>query len=105
MCIRDRFKTPEFTRGLVSVGNALLDIFAVIGNIGVWVARNFHWIYRQSLFGYNSLKWDRRIEPEPPPDEKYCVRIREYQFMKQPGVRAGKSERNSKMCIRDRYYL
>ena len=35
------------------------------------------------------------IEPEPPPDEKYCVRIREYQFMKQPGVRAGKSERNS----------
>lgn len=40
----DKFKTPEFTRGLVSVGNALLDIFAVIGNIGVWVARNFHWI-------------------------------------------------------------
>ena len=40
----DKFKAPEFTRGLVSVGNALLDIFAVIGNIGVWVARNFHWI-------------------------------------------------------------
>lgn len=40
----DKFKAPEFTRGLVSVGNALLDIFTVIGNIGAWVARNFHWI-------------------------------------------------------------
>lgn len=39
-----RFKAPEFTRGLVSVGNALLDILAVIGNIGAWVTRNFHWI-------------------------------------------------------------
>ena len=40
----DKFKAPEFTRGLLSVGNALLDIFTVIGNIGAWVARNFHWI-------------------------------------------------------------
>ena len=40
----DKFKAPDFTRGLLSVGNALLDIFTVIGNIGVWVARNFHWI-------------------------------------------------------------
>lgn len=39
-----RFKAPEFTRGLVSIGNALLDIFTVIGNIGSWVTRNFHWI-------------------------------------------------------------
>ena len=38
------FKPPEFTRGLVSIGNALLDIFTVIGNIGAWVTRNFHWI-------------------------------------------------------------
>lgn len=39
-----KFKAPEFTRGLVSIGNALLDIFTVIGNIGAWVTRNFHWI-------------------------------------------------------------
>ena len=32
----DKFKAPEFTRGLLSVGNALLDIFTVIGNIGAW---------------------------------------------------------------------
>lgn len=39
-----KFKAPEFTRGLVSIGNALLDIFTVIGNIDAWVTRNFHWI-------------------------------------------------------------
>ena len=39
-----KFKAPEFTRGLVAIGNALLDIFTVIGNIGAWVTRNFHWI-------------------------------------------------------------
>lgn len=39
-----KFKAPEFTRGLVSIGNALLDIFTVIGNIGAWGTRNFHWI-------------------------------------------------------------
>ena len=39
-----KFKAPEFTRGLVSIGNVLLDIFTVIGNIGAWVTRNFHWI-------------------------------------------------------------
>lgn len=40
----EKFKAPEFTRGLVTIGNALLDIFSVIGNIGAWVTRNFHWI-------------------------------------------------------------
>ncbi len=45
--------------------------------------------------GRAALLSGNMIEPEPPPDEKYCVRIREYQFMKQPGVRAGKSECNS----------
>lgn len=40
----EKFKAPEFTRGLVAIGNALLDIFTVIGNIGVWVTRHFHWI-------------------------------------------------------------
>ena len=39
-----KFKAPEFTRGLVSIGNALMDIINGIGNIGAWVTRNFHWI-------------------------------------------------------------
>lgn len=40
----EKFKAPEFTRGLVAIGNALLDVFTVIGNIGAWVTRNFRWI-------------------------------------------------------------
>lgn len=39
-----KFRAPEFTRGLISIGNALLDIVTVVGNLGAWVARNFHWI-------------------------------------------------------------
>lgn len=40
----EKFKAPEFSRGLVSIGQALLDIVSVIGNIGVWFTRNFYWI-------------------------------------------------------------
>lgn len=40
----EKFKAPEFTRGLVSMGQALLDIVSIIGNIGVWFTRNFYWI-------------------------------------------------------------
>lgn len=39
-----KFKAPEFTRGLINIGNALLDIFTMIGNIGAWMTRNFRWI-------------------------------------------------------------
>lgn len=40
----EKFKAPEFTRGLVSMGQALLDIVSIIGNISVWFIRNFYWI-------------------------------------------------------------
>lgn len=40
----EKFKSPEFTRGLVSMGQALLDIVSIIGSIGVWFTRNFYWI-------------------------------------------------------------
>lgn len=40
----EKFKAPEFTRGLVSIGQALLDIVSVIGNIGAWFTRNYNWI-------------------------------------------------------------
>lgn len=40
----EKFKAPEFTRGLVSLGQALLEIVNIIGNIGVWFARNYYWI-------------------------------------------------------------
>lgn len=40
----DKFKAPEFTRGLVSIGQALLDILSIVGNIGAWFTRNYYWI-------------------------------------------------------------
>jgi TP901 family phage tail tape measure protein len=40
----EKFKAPEFSKGLVSIGQALLDIVKIVGNIGAWFTRNFHWI-------------------------------------------------------------
>ncbi|KAB4219435.1 phage tail tape measure protein [Bacteroides uniformis] len=51
-----KFKAPEFTRGLVAIGNALLDVFTVIGNIGAWVTRNFHWIEPMLFTGVVAAK-------------------------------------------------
>ncbi len=51
-----KFKAPEFTRGLVAIGNALLDVFTVIGNIGAWVTRNFHWIEPMLFTGVVATK-------------------------------------------------
>ena len=39
-----KFRAPEFARGLASIGGALLDIVSVLANIGNWVTRNFNWI-------------------------------------------------------------
>lgn len=52
----ERFKAPEFTRGLVAIGNALLDVFTVIGSIGAWVTRNFHWIEPMLFTGVVAAK-------------------------------------------------
>lgn len=52
----ERFKAPAFTRGLVAIGNALLDVFTVIGNIGAWVTRNFHWIEPMLFTGVVAAK-------------------------------------------------
>lgn len=52
----ERFKAPEFKRGLVAIGNALLDVFTVIGHIGAWVTRNFHWIEPMLFTGVVAAK-------------------------------------------------
>lgn len=52
----EKFKAPEFTRGLLSIGRALLDIMGVLGNIGAWVTRNFHWIEPMFFSGYAAVK-------------------------------------------------
>jgi TP901 family phage tail tape measure protein len=39
-----KFNTVEFSKGLASVGRALLDILSALGNTAAWFVRNFSWI-------------------------------------------------------------
>lgn len=39
-----KFKSREFAVGLASIGQALLNIVSLLGKVGAWFGRNFHWI-------------------------------------------------------------
>lgn len=39
-----KFNAAEFARGLATIGQSLLNILSVIGNIATWFTRNFHWL-------------------------------------------------------------
>lgn len=39
-----KFRTPEFARGIASIGQSLLDLVGVLGNIATWFTRNYQWI-------------------------------------------------------------
>lgn len=39
-----KFNTAEFSKGLVTIGNVLLDILTTLGGIATWFVRNFNWI-------------------------------------------------------------
>lgn len=47
-----KFKAPEFARGIVSIGRALLDVCSLLANISTWMARNFHWIEPMLFTGF-----------------------------------------------------
>lgn len=40
----EKFKTAEFSKGLASIGQSLLNILSLLGNVATWFTRNFHWI-------------------------------------------------------------
>ena len=40
----EKFKTAEFSKGLASIGQALLNLLSLLGNVATWFTRNFHWI-------------------------------------------------------------
>lgn len=40
----EKFKAPEFARGIASIGQTLLDLLGVLGNLATWFTRNFSWI-------------------------------------------------------------
>lgn len=39
-----KFKTAEFSKGLASIGQSLLNILSLLGSVATWFTRNFHWI-------------------------------------------------------------
>lgn len=40
----EKFNTKEFSQGLTSIGNVLLDLLSALGKIATWFVRNFNWI-------------------------------------------------------------
>lgn len=39
-----KFKAEEFSKGLASIGQAILSIMSTLGSLAAWFARNFNWI-------------------------------------------------------------
>ena len=39
-----KFNSREFARGLASIGQGVMSLLSVLGNLASWVTRNFYWI-------------------------------------------------------------
>lgn len=39
-----KFNAADFARGLASIGQSILNILSLLGNVATWFIRNFHWI-------------------------------------------------------------
>lgn len=52
-----------FTGGVVTLSSSLARLDMLTDRTSSWQTAPLQLSYQQSLFGYNSLKWDRRIEP------------------------------------------
>lgn len=52
----DKFKAPEFARGIASIGQTLLDLLGVLGNIATWFTRNINWIEPLLFTGFVATK-------------------------------------------------
>lgn len=39
-----QFNSREFARGLVSIGQGVMSLLSVLGNLASWMTRNFHWV-------------------------------------------------------------
>ncbi len=52
-----------FTGGVVTLSSSLARLDMLTDHTSSWQTAPVQLSYQQSLFGYNSLKWDRRIEP------------------------------------------
>lgn len=51
-----KFNAPEFARGLTSIGQSILNILSLLGNVATWMTRNFHWIEPLVFSGFVATK-------------------------------------------------
>lgn len=51
-----KFNAPEFARGLASIGQSILNILSLLGNVAIWMTRNFHWIEPLVFSGFVATK-------------------------------------------------
>ena len=51
-----KFNAPEFAQGLASIGQSMLNVVSVLGKLGAWVTRNFHWIEPMIFSGFVATK-------------------------------------------------
>lgn len=51
-----KFNAPEFAKGLASIGQSILNILSLLGNVATWFTRNFHWIEPLLFSGFVATK-------------------------------------------------
>lgn len=47
-----KFNSREFARGLASIGQGVMSLLSVLGNLASWVTRNFYWIEPMLFTGF-----------------------------------------------------
>lgn len=52
----EKFKTAEFSKGLAAIGQTLLNIVSLLGNVATWFARNFHWMEPLLFTGFAATR-------------------------------------------------
>lgn len=51
-----KFKAEEFSRGLASIGQSILNILSLLGSVAAWFTRNFNWIEPLLFTGFAATK-------------------------------------------------
>lgn len=51
-----KFNSREFARGLASIGQTVLNLLSVLGNLASWMTRNFYWIEPLLFTGFMATR-------------------------------------------------
>ena len=51
-----KFNSREFARGLASIGQGVMNLLSVLGNLASWMTRNFYWVEPLLFTGFVATK-------------------------------------------------